>query len=145
MLFKINKDKENAKTERLCWIPACSPSTSEYKTRHYGNTAILSMTLHSNNKLLKIRKNSNFNPRPIDGIEVDSLQSVHAKRISLCDNRQRSKNKSCRSASSHHQKSVLQESNFDALKQEARKLEEETSFCALYRWRPSVTKPTMLL
>lgn len=103
MIFKINKEKENSKTERATnWMVSGSPSTAATKNRQYGNTAILNVTLHSNNKLLKIRRNSNFNPKLLDTSDLDTLQTVYAKRISLCDNRERSKNKNCRSASSHY-------------------------------------------
>ncbi len=113
MIFKANKDKENSKTERSA-VLGCSPlSTAENKNRHYSNTAVLNMTLHSHNRILKLRRNSNFNPRVVQLCEMDT---ICAKKISLCENRERSKGKSCRSASSHYEKSILQESNFDLLK-----------------------------
>lgn len=61
------------------------------------------------------------------------MDTICAKKISLCDNRDRSKGKSCRSASSHYEKSILQESNFDILKEEVKKLDEDISIYALYR------------
>lgn len=102
MNFKINKDKENSKTQRPCWIKSPSNDKAEYKHKNVSQTAMLNVTIQGNHKFVRLRKNSNFNPKTQDKCEGDTLKTICAKRISLCDNREKSKNKNCRSANSHY-------------------------------------------
>lgn len=74
MLVKKNKDKENTFSyrkspcpspdpDRMSWVPV---NTAECKNRHYGNSVMLNLTLHTNKKLLKMRRSSNFNTKTVD-------------------------------------------------------------------------------
>lgn len=54
-----------------------------------------------------MRRNSNFNTKPIDVTDLDPIQTINARKIYLHDNRDKLKPKSSKSASSHYESSVL--------------------------------------
>ncbi len=70
MIFKTNK--ENSKTERT-WALAYPPTPIDSKHRQQGNTTFLNLTLHSNNKIFKMRRNSNLIQN------FNSVSSTHPK------------------------------------------------------------------
>lgn len=87
MNFKINKDKEISKTQRPCWILTPSNNNVELKGKNISNCTILNTTIQGNHKFVKLRRNSNFNPKNQERCELETLKTICAKRISLCDNR----------------------------------------------------------
>lgn len=98
MLVKKNKDKENTYShrqsvcpspdlEKIPWMPT---STVDCKNKHYSNPIMLNLTLHSNKRLLKMRRSSNFNSKTVDSWQMGhnyDTHTVEAKKIFLCHSR----------------------------------------------------------